>query len=102
MRTTPYWRAIAAAMLILMGVIWFIHFSSRAGAAPCSTGPASGNAPRQRTQYAKDRSGQALACAPLKKNGEGGIRTRERDEPVTGFQDRRLQPLGHLTGWGGV
>ena len=33
-------------------------------------------------------------------SGEGGIRTRERDKPVTGFQDRRLQPLGHLTGQG--
>ena len=31
-------------------------------------------------------------------SGGGGIRTHERGNPVTGFQDRRLQPLGHPTG----
>ena len=31
-----------------------------------------------------------------KRNGEGGIRTPGRLR-VTGFQDRRLQPLGHLS-----
>ena len=30
-------------------------------------------------------------------NGGGGIRTRERAKPSTGFQDRRIQPLCHPT-----
>jgi integrase len=34
--------------------------------------------------------------APNLPNGEGGIRTPEGFRP-TGFQDRRLQPLGHLS-----
>ena len=31
------------------------------------------------------------------KSGGDGIRTHERGNPFTGFQDRRLQPLGHPT-----
>ena len=31
------------------------------------------------------------------KNGGGGIRTHEEDEPPAGFQDRCIQPLCHPT-----
>ncbi len=32
-------------------------------------------------------------------NGEGGIRTLGTEKPHTGFRNRPLQPLGHLSRW---
>ena len=39
-----------------------------------------------------------LIAAPTAGSGGGGIRTHEPGLPVTGFQDRRIQPLCHPSG----
>lgn len=48
-----------------------------------------------RPAHEKTPEKQGFSCV---KSGEGGIRTLGDAERHTGFRDRHLQPLGHLSG----
>ena len=50
-----------------------------------------------RRAFAKGREKDSLSCRLA--GGEGGIRTPDRGvSPYNGLANRRLQPLGHLSG----